>query len=359
MNITKTTLLVGSGGVGKTTTSAALAMAGALSGENVACVSLDPARRLADVLGLPESTEVQKVADADPGQLLTWMPDSRTSVQALLDAWLPPDDALRNNHLVRLLGDALGGMHELASLVHLPASVPSDVNHLVVDTAPGVHALEALSAPQRVRDLFDGPFVRRLIQIFSVVGKRRKRRWFGGSQRIIDALSRAFGEKLTVELADLMMGLGRIQPRILELAKQSQATLRSTSTRAYVVTVPQPKPITSACRIIEMLESTGFRVSGIIVNRTPAAPEPTLVSPAGSPEVESILQGLRSEATHRYATAQAALDRLRHFRPQLPLICLPEFDASNPTAIVRALATDEQLIKTAGGIHASRQAAHG
>ena len=334
-------------------------MAGAFGGENVACVSLDPARRLADVLGLPESTNVTPVSDVQPGQLLTWMPDSRTSVQALLDAWLPPGDTLRDNHLIRLMGDALGGMHELASLVHLPASVPSDVNHLVVDTAPGVHALEALSAPERVRDLFDGPIVRRLIKIFSVVGKPRKRRWFGASQRMVDALAKAFGERLTIEMADLMTGLGRIQPRILALAKQSEATLRAPTTRAFVVTVPQPKPITSALRIIGMLEQTGFRVSGVIVNRTPMAPEPALISPTQTAEVNDIMQQMREENTHRYAVAQASIERLRKLRPSLPLICLPEFDASNPASIARSLAKHPALLEIAGSAGTVVQAAHG
>jgi anion-transporting ArsA/GET3 family ATPase len=219
--------------------------------------------------------------------------------------------------------------------------------------------LEALSAPERVRDLFDGPFIKRLIQIFSVVGKSRKRRWFGASQRIIDALSRAFGEKLTVELAELMTGLGRIQPRILALAKKSHATLRAPTTQAYVVTVPQPKPVNSALRIISMLEKTGFRVSGVIVNRTPLAPEPTPVGAPQSEELEGILRAMKEESAHKYAIGQSSIERLRTLRPSLPLICLPEFDASRPTSIVRTLALHPSLIKITGQATPVGRLAHG
>ena len=153
-------------------------MAGAQAGQDVACVSLDPARRLADVLDLPESTLVTSVPNVEPGRLLTWMPDSRTSVQALLDAWLPPDDPLRDNHLIRYSAMHCG-MHELASLVHLPASVPrhQSPRRRYRSRRTCIGSIKRTGTNSR---LFDGPFIKRLIQIFSVVESRVKR-WFGAA----------------------------------------------------------------------------------------------------------------------------------------------------------------------------------
>ena len=344
MKVGRTTLLVGTGGVGKTSTSAALALASANTGENVACVSLDPARRLADALGLEASTEVVPVEDVQNGRLRTWMPDSRTSVNTLLRTWLPEGDPLLDNLMVKMMGDALGGMHELASLVHLPVTLPEGLDHLVVDTAPGIHALEALGAPQRLRDLFDGPFIKRLIQIFNLVGGQRRRRpRFFGSQRIIDTMSRAFGERMVTQLSELMSGLGRLQPKLLAMAEESNRVLRSESTKVYVVTVPARKPTENALRILSLLESRGFRIGGILLNRMPHPVQPATDTDKSPSELRAILERMRDEAALRVQRAEQAAAFLRRRRADLSVYCLPECTTASPKETVYTLSEVPEL----------------
>ncbi|MEC8024679.1 MAG: ArsA-related P-loop ATPase [Myxococcota bacterium] len=358
MKVGRTTLLVGTGGVGKTSTSAALALAAAHGGQNVACISLDPARRLADALGLEESTEITAVPNVANGRLRTWMPDSRTSVHTLLSSWLPVGDPLLDNHIVRLMGDALGGMHELASLVHLPMTLPEGLDHLVIDTAPGIHALEALSAPQRVRDLFEGPFIKRLIQLFNIVNSPRRRSFFFASQRIIDTMSRAFGERLVTQLSDLMSGLGRLQPKFLAMAEESQRILRSPQTKAYVVTVPSKKAAENALRVLKMLESNGFSVAGILVNRTPVSAGLATTDQANSTDAGKILAKMRAEANMRAERADQTVAFLKRCRPRLPLICLPECAEDSPSATVHRLSLEPALVGLVDVQSAAQQIAH-
>ncbi len=147
------TVVLGGGGVGKTTTSAALGLAHARAGRRVLVVTVDPARRLADTLGVEVGTEACRI-EVGGTALHARMPDSRQSVDRFAE-WLFQDpDALRrvrDNGMYRELGNSLAGVHELVSIAFVDQELASGLyDEVVLDTAPSRHALEFLDYPARL-----------------------------------------------------------------------------------------------------------------------------------------------------------------------------------------------------------------
>src|SRR3954451_11803896 len=154
-------ICAGSGGVGKTTTAAAVALGLAERGQKVAVVTIDPARRLANALGLDDlGTEPHKVDLELPGELWAMMLDAKRTFDQLIEH-LAPDERTRDevfqNRIYQQLSTAVAGSQEftaIAKLYELDASGSWDV--LVLDTPPARHALDFLDAPGRLSAVLPG-----------------------------------------------------------------------------------------------------------------------------------------------------------------------------------------------------------
>src|SRR3712207_1273533 len=166
-------ICAGSGGVGKTTTSAALALGLAARGLRVAVVTIDPAKRLADALGLEELGNEPRLVDPERfaghgievrGELWAMMLDAKRTFDELIER-LAPDDAARDevlaNRIYQELSSAVAGSQEftaVAKLYDLTQSERFDV--IVLDTPPSRNALDFLDAPDRLTNFFEGRALR-------------------------------------------------------------------------------------------------------------------------------------------------------------------------------------------------------
>jgi anion-transporting ArsA/GET3 family ATPase len=272
----KICICAGSGGVGKTTTSAAIASGLAARGMKVAVLTIDPAKRLADSLGLEElGNEPRKVdpalfADAGvemKGELWAMMLDSKATFDELVERNAPDEaarDRILENRIYRQISNALAGSQEYMAMEKLYEIHQSgDYDFLVLDTPPSRNALDFLDAPKRLTQFIEG----RSLQIFmrptglatSLIGR--------GSAVMFQVLKRILGFDLLSDIGEFLQAFSGMVDGFSERAKSVSALLADPATSFIVVCGPQGEPIEEAIYFQRKLLEAEMPVGGIIVNK--------------------------------------------------------------------------------------------
>jgi anion-transporting ArsA/GET3 family ATPase len=259
---------VGSGGVGKTTTSAAIALGLARRGARVAVITIDPARRLAGALGLEElPNEPHRVELDAPGELWAMMLDVKRTFDDVIER-LAPDEATRDqvlgNRIYRELSSAVAGSQEftaIAKLHDLDQDPRFDV--LVLDTPPSRNALDFLDAPDRLTDFLEGRALKVLLRPAGlgarVVGR--------STSAVFHVLGRATGTDLLADLSSFFRSLSGMTDGFRERAARVKAMLADPGTAFLLVTSPEREPIDEALFLVGRLRSAGLDLAGVVVNR--------------------------------------------------------------------------------------------
>lgn len=266
----------GSGGVGKTTTSAAIAAGMAARGLKVAVVTIDPAQRLATALGLdalgdePHRVAPEAFAAAGlplAGELWAMTLDPKRTFDELI-ARLSPDPATREqilaNRVYRELSDAIAGSQEFTAVAKLhELAQASDYDLLVLDTPPSRNALDFLDAPDRLTQFFEGRALQTLLRPGGV-GMRLIGR---GTGLVLGLLRRVTGADLLSDLSDFFVLLGGLLAGFRTRAAEVEALLRDPSTTFLLVTSPEREPIDEAVYFQRRLKAAQMTLGGAIVNR--------------------------------------------------------------------------------------------
>ncbi len=282
---------VGSGGVGKTTISAALALGLAARGRKVVVVSIDPAKRLATALGLEElSGDPHRIdqstlavalgspleginGDIDPytassGELWAMMLDSKGTFDALIGR-LAPDERTREeiyaNRIYRELSSAVAGSQEftaVARLYELHREGEWDV--IVLDTPPSRNALDFLDAPDRLTRFLDG----RALKVLLGSGGLTRGLIGRSTTLMFSVFARVTGVNLVGELSGFFGSLSGLLGGFRERAEGVEQLLRDPSTGFLIVTSPEHEPAREAVFLREELAREEMRFEGLIVNRT-------------------------------------------------------------------------------------------
>ncbi len=267
---------VGAGGVGKTTTSASLALGLAMHGQKVAVVTIDPAKRLASALGLEKlSGEPHRidaaVAEAGgvkiEGELWAMMLDAKRTFDDIVER-LAPDEGAREeilaNPVYRELSTAVSGSHELSAIVKLYELYEEhDFDVIVLDTPPSRNALDFLEAPGRLLGFLEG----RALQVFLAPGGMTARLFGRGTALIFSIFARVTGVDMLGELSRFFRSLVGILDGFGERTRGVQDLLRSPETAFLIVTSPEPEPAGEAGYLAERLKQAGMARSELIVNR--------------------------------------------------------------------------------------------
>jgi anion-transporting ArsA/GET3 family ATPase len=272
-------ICAGSGGVGKTTTSAALAMGLAASGLCVAVVTIDPAKRLANSLGLDELGNEPRLVDPDRfaghgiemrGELWAMMLDAKRTFDDLI-ARLAPDERTRDdvlsNRIYQQLSGAVAGSQEftaIAKLYDLDRSGRFDV--LVLDTPPSRNALDFLDAPDRLTGFFEG----RALKVFLAPTGLAARVVGRGTSVVFSVLKRLTGVDLLEDLGVFFRALGGLIEGFKERAEGVKALLTDPATTFLIVTSPEREPVEEAIFFHGKLREAGMPFGGLIVNRVHA-----------------------------------------------------------------------------------------
>ncbi len=274
----------GSGGVGKTTTSAAIAMGLAARGARVCVVTIDPARRLADALGIEQlGSEPRRVDDerfaghgiviGDGGELWAMMLDPKRTFDELI-AKLAPDDKTRDdileNRIYRELSSAVAGSQEftaVAKLYDLNRSGLYDV--IVLDTPPSRNALDFLDAPDRLTGFLEG----RALRLFLAPSGLAARVVGRGTGVVFGVLRRVTGVDLMNDLSVFFGALSGVLDGFRERAAGVKALLADPATTFLIITSPERDPVEEAIFFRGKLREAGMPFGGLVVNRVhPLAP---------------------------------------------------------------------------------------
>jgi anion-transporting ArsA/GET3 family ATPase len=271
---------VGAGGVGKTTVSAALALGLAARGQRVAVVTIDPARRLADALGLDELGNEPRLVDPQRfaghgvevgGELWAMMLDPKHTFDDLIEQ-LSPDERSRDeilaNRIYQQLSSAVAGSQEftaIAKLYELHASGRFDV--LVLDTPPSRNALDFLDAPDRLLGFLEGKALRALLAPTGLAARVVGR----GTGVLFGVLQKVTGVDLLTDMSVFFRALGGLLDGFRQRAAAVKALLADPATTFLIVTSPRREPVDEAVFFAGRLADADMALGGVIVNRvTPA-----------------------------------------------------------------------------------------
>jgi anion-transporting ArsA/GET3 family ATPase len=273
---------VGAGGVGKTTTAAALALGLALRGGRVAVVTIDPAKRLASALGLAElPSEPQRIQSplfaasstkgeqgiAMQGELWAMMLDAKRTFDELI-ARLAPDERTREeilaNPVYRELSTAVAGSHELSAIAKLYELYEEhDFDAIVLDTPPSRNALDFLDAPNRMLGFLEG----RALQVFLGPSGLTARLFGRGTALVFAIFARVTGVDMLGELSRFFRSLSGVIDGFGERTRGVSALLRSPQTTFVIVTSPEVEPAREATFLADRLAAAGMPVGELIINR--------------------------------------------------------------------------------------------
>jgi anion-transporting ArsA/GET3 family ATPase len=267
---------VGAGGVGKTTTSAALALGLALRGQKVAVVTIDPARRLASALGLtelpsePKRIEPALLAEQQipiEGELWAMMLDAKRTFDELI-GHLAPDARAReeilHNPVYGELSTAVAGSHELSAIAKLyELHEEHDFDVIVLDTPPSRNALDFLDAPGRLLGFLEG----RALQVFLGPSGLTARVFGRGTALVFAIFARVTGVDMLGELSRFFRSLSGVTEGFGERTRDVAALLRAPQTTFAIVTSPELEPAREAEFLLQRLAASEMAVGELIVNR--------------------------------------------------------------------------------------------
>jgi anion-transporting ArsA/GET3 family ATPase len=328
----------GSGGVGKTTTAAAIAMGMAERGLKVAVVTIDPAKRLADSLGLEELGNEPRLVDPErfsrhgveiTGELWALMLDSKRTFDALIER-LAPDPATRDeilaNRIYQQLSSAVAGSQEFTAIAKLyELDQEGDYDLLVLDTPPSRNALDFLDAPARLTGFFQGRAIKMFLRPAGLGGRILGR----GTGVVFGLMERLTGVDLLHDLSVFFRALGGMIDGFTERAARVGALLEDPGTTFLIVAAPRHDPVEEAIFFHRKLADAHMPFGGLVVNRVHSVD-----SPDGAAELEAALgddlAGRVATAAHELAALaareSASLDHLRERLGDPPTIVVPELD---------------------------------
>jgi len=266
----------GSGGVGKTTSSAAIAMGMAMRGLKVAVVTIDPARRLANSLGLeelgnePALIEPALFAGEDvemEGELWAMMLDPKRTFDDLIERLAPNPksrDEVLDNRIYQELSSAVAGSQEFTAMAKLyELDREGDFDLIVLDTPPSRNALDFLDAPDRLTQFLEG----RALQVFLRPAGFATRIMGRGTGVVFSVLKRVTGIDLLEDLSVFFRALSGMIDGFRERAAQVSALLADPATVFLLVTSPEREPVDEAIFFWRKLKAARMPFGGVVVNR--------------------------------------------------------------------------------------------
>jgi anion-transporting ArsA/GET3 family ATPase len=334
---TRIVVCCGAGGVGKTTTSAALALAAAEAGRTVVVLTIDPARRLAQSLGLVELDNEPRRVDVPgaTGELHAMMLDMKRTFDDIVAAHSTPERAeqILANPFYQALSSSFAGTQEymaMEKLGQLRATEQWDL--IIVDTPPSRSALDFLDAPNRMSRFLDGTMIR-LLMAPSRTGFKFASAGFMLFSRIV---SRILGGQLLRDISAFVAALDTMFGGFRERATATYELLRRPGTWFVVVATPEPDALREASYFVTRLSAEGMPLAGLVLNRT-HPPATTVLSAtraegaaeevleAGGPGAELAAAALRVHADRLgLATREQHLaDRFTSAHPEVPVRTVP------------------------------------
>jgi anion-transporting ArsA/GET3 family ATPase len=277
-------MFCGSGGVGKTTVSAATALWAALAGRNVLVVTIDPARRLANALGLSgvgtSETPVplaELTLSSSRGRLHVMMMDTKQVMDELIIKYAPSREAadrILHQKVYQAMSDSMVGAAEVVALGKLyELHFKRDYDLIVVDTAPTKHAIDFFETPQRLIHIFDPEalgWLMRPVEAVSSAGFGILKR---SASLIADLVERAFGLTVLADIGAFFSSIQELAGGFRERSERILAVLQDPALSSFnIVTSPQRLSVDEALYIARKLHGLRLELGFAVVNRVTMIP---------------------------------------------------------------------------------------
>jgi anion-transporting ArsA/GET3 family ATPase len=306
-------LVVGCGGVGKTTTTAALGLAAARRGKRVLCLTIDPARRLSQSLGLEQMTTTAQQVDpvlfeqagvSVPGSMTVMMLDTKSTFDNLIASLAPnaeKRDSILNNVLYKYISTSLAGTQEYMAMEKL-YSVKGDPAYdvILLDTPPTTNALDFLDAPERLIGALDSSATRWFVQAFQSSGKLSLNLLARSTAAILRGIGRLTGGGFLEQMASFITEINAIFGSWRDRANEVAGALRGPDIAYVLVTTPDPLSVREVLYFADRLRQQGMRRDAFVVNRV----HPVYGAVPDVGEVE------RAIAAHHLTLGAGAAERL-------------------------------------------------
>ena len=260
----------GAGGVGKTTTAAAMALRAAEYGRTVVVLTIDPAKRLAQALGIQDlGNTPQRVALAPEvtGELHAMMLDMRRTFDEMVVSYSPEGraDAILENQFYQTVATSLAGTQEYMAMEKLGQLLAEDKWDLVVvDTPPSRNALDFLDAPKRLGSFMDS----RLWRLLLAPGRGIGRLVTGAVGLAMKALSTVLGSQMLSDAAGFVQALDATFSGFRQKADRTYELLKRRGTQFVVVSAAEPDALREASFFVDRLSQEHMPLAGLILNRT-------------------------------------------------------------------------------------------
>ncbi|KUI36810.1 ArsA family ATPase [Mycobacterium sp. GA-2829] len=317
----------GAGGVGKTTTAAAMALRAAEYGRTVVVLTIDPAKRLAQALGIKDLGNTPQRVPLAPevtGELHAMMLDMRRTFDEMVIQYSGPDraDAILDNQFYQTVATSLAGTQEYMAMEKLGQLLAQDKwDLIVVDTPPSRNALDFLDAPKRLGSFMDSRLWRMLLAPGRGIGKLVT----GAVGLAMKAMSTILGSQMLSDAAGFVQSLDATFGGFREKADRTYDLLKRRGTQFVVVSAAEPDALREAAFFVDRLSSERMPLAGLILNRT----HPTLcaLQAEKATEVSSALADQDPESLTA-AALRIHADRTQTAKREVRL--LSRFTGANP-----------------------------
>jgi len=344
---------VGTGGVGKTTVAAALALAGALAGRRAMVLTIDPARQLARALGLAslrrggEPVAATALAAAGltlPGSLSAGMLDQKGAWDAFITRHAPSAeirDTLLRNPFYQELSTSFAGSTEYMAIEELcRLDERGDHDLIVIDTPPAGHAVDFLRAPERIERMLDPEVAGWLARPYRSLRRGPFRALSASVRFLLRSVESAIGTRTLEEVSAFFVALDALFGDVAERAARARRLLRSERTAFVLVVGANEKVLAGGDDLAATMRALGVPLRAVVMNRVHPLPGGDAV---GAAAVDEVLAGLGAQGvdaptsawlretwTAALATARAEQERLAAFARRLPpgiaRVEVPELD---------------------------------
>ncbi len=296
----------GAGGVGKTTSAAALALGAAAAGRKTIVLTIDPARRLAQSLGLKTLEHTPRPVRGAEG-LEAMMLDMKYTFDEVIDRHAPdPSRAqrIKSNRFYQQLSNSLAGTQEYMAMEKL-----YDLHHagtydcIVIDTPPTRNALDFLDAPRRLTDFLEGRFLKLFLAPGLRAGRTIGRAVGFGTGLFMRAASRITGAGVLEDLGDFFQSFEGMYEGFKQRAQAVYRLLSSPGSSFVVVTTPEAPALREARYFLRRLEQDGMPLGGVVVNRATPRPAAELAH-ADAEALEAAARQLAADGTEARVAAK-------------------------------------------------------
>ena len=271
---TRIVVCCGSGGVGKTTAAAALGLRAAERGREVVVLTVDPARRLAQSMGLTELDNTPRlvagVGGESGGRLHAMMLDMKRTFDEIVEAHADPARArqILANPFYESLSSTFSGTQEYMAMEKLGQLRRSDEwDLIVVDTPPSRSALDFLDAPARLGRFLDGRLIRLLMAPAKAGGRAYMKVFSVGMNVFTQAMTKILGAQVLKDVQTFVSALETVFGDFRERADQTYKLLQTPGTAFLVVAAPEHDALREASYFVERLDDERMPLAGLVLNR--------------------------------------------------------------------------------------------